>query len=74
MKKLLMSLAAIYLAVTQLIAQEPTIIKGNKVINLGFGIGSSLLGETYYHTMVPPISASIEVCVAYLNLGLAYKF
>jgi hypothetical protein len=64
MKKLLMSLAAIYLAVTQLIAQEPAIIKGNKVINLGFGIGSNLYRETYYHTMVPPVSASFEVGVA----------
>jgi len=64
MKKLLMSLAAICLAVAQIAAQKPEFVKGNKVINLGLGIGSGLLGETYYHTSVPPISASFEIGVA----------
>lgn len=59
-----MSLAAICLVVAQLAAQKPEFVKGNKVINLGLGIGTGLLGETYYHILVPPISASFETGVA----------
>lgn len=63
MKKLLLSCTAIYLAVLQLVAQEPAFVKGSKVINLGLGIGSNFYTGTYYHTMVPPVSASFEVGV-----------
>jgi hypothetical protein len=63
MKKLLISFAAVYFAITQLVAQEPAFIKGNKVVNLGLGIGSNLYRETY-NTIVPPVSASLEVGVA----------
>lgn len=51
--------------------------KGDKVLNLGFGIGSTLYSGTAYTTKVPPISASLEVGVVDnlfevegLNLGL----
>lgn len=64
MKKLLLFCTAVYLTVTQIVAQEPVFVKGNKVVNLGFGIGSNLYMETFYHSMIPPISASFEVGVA----------
>jgi len=64
MKRVLLLSAVVYLAVAQIIAQEPTFGKENKVVNLGLGIGSNLYTETYYRTLVPPVSASIEVGVA----------
>lgn len=64
MKKLLISFFTVYLASVQLFAQEPAFVKGNKVINLGLGIGSNLYRESNYHTMIPPLSASFEVGVA----------
>jgi hypothetical protein len=63
MKKFLISFAAMCFTIAQLVAQEPVFVKGSKVINLGLGIGSNLYRETYYHTMVPPVSASFEVGV-----------
>jgi hypothetical protein len=63
MKKLLFFSAFVYLTVLQLVAQEPAFMKGNKVVNLGLGIGSNLYTETYYRTMFPPVSASFEVGV-----------
>ena len=36
--------------------------QGDKVLNLGFGIGN-YLGGTDYKTTIPPISASFEYCV-----------
>jgi len=51
--------------------------KGDKVLNLGFGIGSTLYSGSSYTTKVPPISASLEIGVVDnlfevegLNLGL----
>ncbi len=61
MKRILISCTAIYFTVLQLVAQEPAFEKGSMVINLGLGIGSNLYTETYYHTMVPPVSVSFEI-------------
>jgi len=61
MKKLLLSFAVVIFTATQLYAQAPAFAKGYKVINLGLGLGSNLFRETYYNTIVPPISASFEV-------------
>ncbi len=41
-------------------AQEESFSKGDKVINLGIGFGSTLYTGTGYSTVVPPISASFE--------------
>jgi hypothetical protein len=41
MKKLLMLLVVIVFTVTQLVAQTPTFNKGDKVLNLGIGMGST---------------------------------
>lgn len=37
--------------------------KGDKLLNLGIGLGSGLGFGTYYKTTVPPISASLEAVV-----------
>lgn len=42
---------------------ESTFKLGDKVLNLGLGIGSTLYRGSFYTTSVPPISASLEVGV-----------
>lgn len=42
---------------------ESTFNQGDKVLNLGLGLGSTLYRGRYYTTSVPPISASLEVGV-----------
>ncbi len=37
--------------------------KGDKVLNLGVGIGSTLYTGSYYSTQIPPVSISLEVGV-----------
>lgn len=63
MKKLLLSLLVVALSLTQLKAQESTFSQGDKVINLGFGLGSTLYTGSFYKMGVPPLSASLEVGV-----------
>jgi hypothetical protein len=41
-------------------SQQP-IAKGDKVLNLGIGLGSALYSGSYYSSTVPPISGSLEV-------------
>jgi hypothetical protein len=60
MKKLLLIIVAVCFTLTQLVAQEPVFSKGNKVLNLGIGLGSTLYSGTFYRTTLPPISASLE--------------
>jgi len=64
MKKLLLSLMVFVFVLTQLVAQESTFEKGDKALNLGIGIGSTLYSGSYYKSGIPPISASFEVGVA----------
>jgi hypothetical protein len=45
------------------IAQTSTFAKGDKVLNLGLGIGSTLYTGSYYKAGIPPLSASFEVGV-----------
>ena len=61
MKKLLLLLIVISFTLTQLKAQEPTFSKGDKVLNLGFGLGSTLYSGLYYKGIIPPLSASVDV-------------
>jgi hypothetical protein len=61
MKKLLLLLIVASCTLTQLKAQEPTFSKGDKVLNLGFGLGSTLYSGFYYKSMIPPLSASVDV-------------
>jgi hypothetical protein len=64
MKKLLLVLFVAVFSLTQLLAQESTFKQGDKVLNLGIGLGSTLYTGSYYKIGVPPISASLEVGVA----------
>jgi hypothetical protein len=63
MKKLLLSLAAVILTLSHLAAQESTFDKGDKVLNLGIGFGSTYWGGFGYSGLVPPLSASFEVAI-----------
>jgi hypothetical protein len=63
MKKSVLLLVVAVFTFTQLIAQESTFAKGDKVLNLGIGFGSGYYTGLYYKTTVPPISASFEVGV-----------
>ena len=63
MKKLLLVLSVALLSITQLLAQESTFKKGDKVLNLGIGFGNTYYGS-YYTSQMPAISASFEVGVA----------
>lgn len=60
MKKLLLLLACGVFGFTQLSAQESTFNKGDKVLNIGLGLGSTLFSGNYYKSQVPPLSASLE--------------
>jgi hypothetical protein len=60
-------LSFVFLAVfslAQLAAQESTFNKGDKVLNLGIGFGTSLYSGSYYSVQIPPVSASLEFGVA----------
>lgn len=63
MKKLFVLMVAVVLSATQLIAQESTFSKGDKVLNLGLGLGSTLYSGTGNKGLVPPLSASLDVAV-----------
>jgi hypothetical protein len=60
MKKFLLLVVIAFFAMTHLFAQEPTFVKGDKALNLGIGLGSTLYSGTYYKSQVPPVSASLE--------------
>jgi len=59
---------------------EPIFRQGDKVLNLGLGIGSTLYRGRYYSTAIPPISASFEMgvmddfIVENLSLGVGGYF
>jgi len=55
---MLLFIAACF-SLTQLVAQDPIFIKGDKVLNLGLGLGSHYY-TSYYKMQVPPVSASLE--------------
>lgn len=76
MKKTFITIFAL-LTVTAMTAQDIRFKEGNKVLNLGIGLGSTLYSGLYYKTKVPPVSASLEFGfmdnlfdVENLNLGL----
>ncbi len=63
MKKLLLIFVVGCFALTQLVAQESTFNKGDKVLNLGIGFGSAWYSGIGYKAQVPPVSASFEIGV-----------
>lgn len=62
MKRLISFFWVVALTMAQVQAQEFTFIKGDKVINLGIGIGSAYY-SSYYTSHMPALSASFEVGV-----------
>jgi hypothetical protein len=62
MKKILVFILIFICLTTGAIAQN-TFVKGEKVLNLGIGLGSTLYTGGLYTSKIPPISASFEVGV-----------
>lgn len=46
-----------------IIAHSQIVTKGDKILNLGVGLGTSLYSGSYYSGTVPPVSASLEYIV-----------
>ncbi|MCU0363533.1 MAG: hypothetical protein MUD02_10550 [Bacteroidales bacterium] len=63
MKKLLTLFVAAVFVLTQMTAQDPVFKDGDKVLNLGIGLGSSWYSGSYYSMTFPPLNASFEVGV-----------
>jgi len=63
MKKTYAFMLAAIFTTLNLASQDPVFLKGDKVLNLGIGLGSTLYSGTYYKSQVPPVSASLEIGV-----------
>ena len=63
MKKIFFLFIAVFFLGLDLFAQNTTFVKGDKVLNLGIGFGSTLYTGSYYTNRIPPLSASFEVGV-----------
>ncbi|MCX6261907.1 MAG: hypothetical protein NTY95_13945 [Bacteroidia bacterium] len=63
MKRLLLLFVVVCFAFAQSVAQEPTFIKGDKVLNLGIGVGTNIYSGSYNRIIIPPFSASLEIGV-----------
>jgi len=64
MKKLTTFAIALLLGITTVHSQESMFNLGDKVINLGIGLGNTLYTGTYYTRGVPPVSLSYEQAIA----------
>lgn len=64
MKKIFLLTAVVTLLTGLLNAQDAVFSKGDKVLNLGLGLGNSLYHGRYYTGQIPPLSASLEFGVA----------
>jgi hypothetical protein len=63
MRKIFTLAVVLLFSLPALQAQESMFNLGNKVINLGIGLGNTLYSGTYYNTGVPPISFSYEQAI-----------
>jgi hypothetical protein len=63
MKKIFAVMLLTVFSLPFLTAQESTFNLGDKVINLGIGLGGSLYNGTYYKTTFPPVSISFEKAI-----------
>lgn len=63
MRKLLLTVVATAVSVLLLNGQDLMFLKGEKVLNLGLGLGNTLYSGSYYKSQVPPVSASLEIGV-----------
>lgn len=62
MKRLFSISLALILFIAQLTAQKSTFNKGDKVLNLGLGLGATYYNNSYISSS-PALTASFEVCV-----------
>lgn len=62
MKKVVITLFAAFMALS-LSAQDNLLTKGEKVVNVGIGLGSTLYTGSGYTSSIPPVSASFEIGV-----------
>jgi len=63
MRQLLLTVVATAVSVLFLNGQDLMFLKGEKVLNLGLGLGNTLYSGSYYKSQVPPVSASLEIGV-----------
>jgi len=61
MKKMIYALLILFALVPVSVFAQNTFSKGDKVLNLGLGIGSTLYSGSYYTNKIPPVSGSFEV-------------
>jgi hypothetical protein len=59
MKKIFFIVAMVLLS-QNFFAQDNVFLMGDKVVNIGLGLGSSLYSGTYYTSTIPPLSVSYE--------------
>ena len=45
------------------VANSQVVSKGDKILNLGLGIGNNYYSGSAYSSTIPPLSASLEVIV-----------
>lgn len=75
MKRIGMVILALFLSLG-VFAQENLFQQGDKVINFGLGIGTTLYSGSFYKTKIPPVSVSFELglkedlFIDNLNLGV----
>ncbi len=62
MKKILFIIICALVSALSASAQN-TFAKGDKVINVGIGLGSTLHTGSGYSTKIPPITGSFEMCI-----------
>lgn len=60
----MLTIIGVCLTLMQLSAQQLPFGKGDVVINLGAGLGSTWYSGTYFSTRIPPVSASLEFGLA----------
>ncbi len=60
MKKIVLLSLCICFSVAQIFGQELTFKKGDRVLNIGIGLGSTLYSGSLYKSGLPPISGSLE--------------
>jgi hypothetical protein len=60
MKKIASILLTLFLAASLVNAQKNAFAKGDKVVNIGIGLGNALYTGSYFTSSVPPLSVSFE--------------
>jgi hypothetical protein len=63
MKRILLLFVTAVFSLAQLTAQESMFVKGDKVLTVGLGLGTSLYSGSGYKMTFPPLAASFEVGV-----------